>query len=117
VLPPGKVTRARGADAAASVARAEMVRRVLKGQALQAFERGICNYAAEGGCLSLLKWARARGCHWNGWTCAKAAKNRHLAVLHWARFQGCPWDEDTCAGAAENGHLAVLKWARGMNCP
>ena len=117
VLPLGKVTRARGADAAASVARAEMVRRVLTGQALQAFERGMCNYAAEGGCLSVLKWARAAGCPWNEWTCAKAAKNGHLAVLHWARFQRCPWDEDTCKKAAENGHLAVLKWARSINCP
>merc|ERR1711938_508094 len=53
----GKVTRTRGADAAASVARAEMVRRVLEGQALKDFERGICKYAAEGGCLSVLKWA------------------------------------------------------------
>ena len=63
-LPPGKVTRTRGADAAASVARAKMVRRVLEGQALKDFERGICKYAAGGGCLSVLKWARAKGCPW-----------------------------------------------------
>ena len=62
--PQGKVTRARGADAAASVARAKMVRRVLKGQALKDFEQGICKYAAGGGCLSVLKWARAQGCPW-----------------------------------------------------
>ena len=64
-LPRGKVTRTRGADAAASVARAEMVRRVLEGRALNDFERGICNYAAGGGCLSVLKWARAQGYPWN----------------------------------------------------
>ena len=92
-LPQGKVTRTGGADAAASVARAKMVRRVLEGQALKDFfERGICKYAAGGGCLSVLKWARAQGCHWDGWTCAKAAENGHLAVLQWARAQGCPWD-------------------------
>ena len=94
-LPRGKVTRTRGADAAASVARAEMVRRILpKGQRLAIeFERGICKYAAEGGCLSVLKWARAQGCPWDEWTCAEAAYNGHLAVLQWARAQGCPWDE------------------------
>ena len=90
-LPPGKVTRARGADAAASVARAEMVLDCLKGYLglhigaisdFQKFERGICEYAASGG---------------------------HLAVLQWARAQGCPWDEKTCSSAAENGHLAVLQ--------
>ena len=52
-LPRGKVTRTRGADAAASVARAEMVLRVLHGpflvKWLNEFERGICNYAAGGG--------------------------------------------------------------------
>ena len=107
-LPWGKVTRTRGADAAASVARAEMVRRVLEGQALDEFERGICKYAAGGGCLSVLKWARAQGCPWHEWTCEYAAKNGHLAVLQWARAHECPWNESTCTEAARNGHLAVL---------
>ena len=48
-LPRGKVTRTRGTEAAASVARAVIVRRVLEGQGLNGFERGICNYAAGGG--------------------------------------------------------------------
>ena len=116
-LPRGKVTRTRGADAAASVARAEMVRRVLKGQALNDFERGFCENAAGGGCLSVLKWVRAQGCPWNEWTCARAALNGHLAVLQWARAQGCPWDEKTCTLPARNGHLAVLQWARAQGCP
>ena len=73
--------------------------------------------AAEGGCLSVLKWARAQGCPWDEWTCAEAAYNGHLAVLQWARDQGCPWDEKTCEKAAENGHLAVLQWARAQGCP
>merc|ERR1711903_366433 len=96
-LPRGKVTRTRGADAAASVARAEMVRRVLEGRALNDFERGISNYAAGGGCLSVLKWARAQGCPWGqmNWssagTCGRSAENGHLAVLQWVRVQGHPW--------------------------
>ena len=101
--------RTRGADAAASVARAEMVRRDLEGQALKDFERGICNYATEGGCLFVLKWARAQGCPWDEWTCKWAAHGGYLAVLQWARAQGCPWDEWTCTQAAKNGHLAVLQ--------
>ena len=103
-LPRGKVTRTRGADAAASVARAETVRRmvmVLDGHGNN-FDHGICQYAAEGGCLSVLKWARAQGRHpgtqahrhpWDKWTCAYAAEYGQLAVLQWARAQGCPWDE------------------------
>merc|ERR1719146_650616 len=46
------------------------------------FKRCLCHYAAEGG---------------------------HLAVLRWARAHGCPWDELTCAYAAEFGHLEVLQ--------
>ena len=110
------MTRARGADAAASVARAEMVRRVLKGQALKYFERGICMYAAGGGCLSVLKWARAQGYPWDEVTCAKAAENGHLAVLQWTLAQGCPWDEETCSPAAKHGHRAVLLFLLALGC-
>ena len=116
-LPRGKVTRTRGADAAASVARAEMVRRVLEGEALNEFKWGICEYAASSGCLSVLKWARTAGFEWTWRTCAMAAENGHLEVLQWARAQGCPWDADTCAVAARSGHLAVLQWARAQGCP
>ena len=92
-----------------------MVRRVLTlGRGLKKFERGICKYAAGGGCLSVLKWARAQGSPWGTSTCREAAKNGHLAVLQWARAQGCPWDERTCAGIAANGNLAVLQWARAQ---
>ena len=45
-LPPGKVTRTRGVDAAASVARAEMVWSVLEGLNGGKFELGVCTYAA-----------------------------------------------------------------------
>ena len=116
-LPRGKVTRTRGADAAASVARAEMVRHVLEGRGLKKFERGICNYAAGGGCLSVLKWARAQGYPWGTYTCRDAARNGHLAVLQWARANRCPWNKWTCEWAAYNGHLAVLQWARAQKCP
>ena len=34
----------------------------------------ICFYAAEGGHLEVLKWARANGCDWDWRTCSNAAK-------------------------------------------
>ena len=69
-----------------------------------------CMYAAKGGHLELLQWARANGCPWNEETCGAAAENGHLEVLQWVRANGCPWDWRTCAGAAEGGHLEVLQW-------
>ena len=41
---------------------------------------GICRYAAEGGHLEVLKWARSQGCRWDILTCACAAKSGHLEV-------------------------------------
>ena len=117
-LPPGKVTRAGWSDAAASVARAEMV---LGGpeerKTKEKLKRGLCQSAAKGGQLDLLKWARARGYPWCEKTCHAAAENGHLEVLQWARAHGCPWDEETCTAAAKNGHLEVLQWARANGCP
>ena len=46
-----------------------------------------------------------------------AARGGHLEVLQWARQNGCPWDEYTCVYAAMGGHLEVLKWARANGCP
>ena len=34
--------------------------------------------------------------HWDECTCAYAAEGGHLEVLKWARENGCPWDEYTC---------------------
>ena len=62
-LPRGKATRTRGADAAASVARAEAVLGVLEGPAKGWFKSGLCAYAALSGHLAVLQWARAEGGH------------------------------------------------------
>ncbi|CAN0500649.1 unnamed protein product, partial [Laminaria digitata] len=40
-------------------------------------------------------------------TCAFAAAGGHLEVLKWARDRGCPWGEETCASAARGGRLEV----------
>jgi hypothetical protein len=76
-----------------------------------------CNNAAGGGHLEVLKWARQNGCPWTEWICNYAALGGHLEVLKWARENGCPWDKWTCTNAAQGGHLEVLKWARENGCP
>ena len=50
-------------------------------------------------------------------TCMYAAIGGQLEMLQWARQNGCPWDEHTCACAAKGGHLEVLQWARENGCP
>ena len=116
-LGPGKATRTRGEDVAASAARAEIALGALEVPVRMRFKSGLCAYAAGGGHLEVLQWARGRGCPWNWKTYAWAGRNGHLEVLQWARAHGCPWDEKTCAYAARNGHLAVLQWARANGCP
>ena len=88
MLPRGKVTRTRGADAAASVARAEMVLMVFdcleESELVEPFENfkeNICCYAAENGHLEVLQWAEAQGYPMDTVTCSVAARNGHLAML------------------------------------
>ena len=40
----------------------------------------VCSYAAQGGHLEVLKWARETGCEWNSPTCSSAAKGGHFEV-------------------------------------
>jgi hypothetical protein len=75
-----------------------------------------CHEAARGGHLEVLQWARANGCAWNASTCCEAARGGHLATLQWARANGCCWDTSTCTHAAMRGHLEVLQWARANGC-
>ena len=74
-------------------------------------------WAAWGGHLEVLQWARANGCPWDEDTCSMAAHNGHLEVLQWARTTGCPWDERTCGMAVREGHRDVFLWAREYGCP
>ena len=65
----------------------------------------VCSYAALGGHLEVLQWARANGCPWDEDTCSAAANRGHLEVLQWARANGCPWGEETC-----EAKFKVLQW-------
>ena len=68
-------------------------------------------YAAAGGHLGVLQWARTQDppCPLDERTCTRAAAGGHLGVLQWLRAQDppCPWDAGTCVGAASHGHLGV----------
>jgi hypothetical protein len=44
--------------------------------------------------------------------CVWAAEGGHLAVLRWAREHDCPWNTNSCVGAARAGQLEVLRWVR-----
>lgn len=66
-------------------------------------------YFASLGYLSLVQWARAKGCPWNEESCSNTSLNGHLEVLKWLRENGCLWNAYTCSNAAENGHLEVLR--------
>jgi len=79
-----------------------------------------CSQAAAGGQLEVLQWLRGKTppCPWFEWPiCQYAAEGGHLAVLRRAREQSCPWDERTCQLAAEGGHLEVLKYVRAQSPP
>ena len=69
----------------------------------------LCDAAAVGGSLRILKWARAKGCPWGYDTGWGAAGMGHLGILQWARSENCPWDARTCAWAARDRHLDVLQ--------
>ena len=72
----------------------------------------ICAFAAFGGHVDVLDWARDRGCPWDEETCASAAEGGHLDVLRWARAKGCPWDEQTTM-AEEYGHAGDSRVGQG----
>ena len=74
--------------------------------------------AVKKGYLSTLQHMHSRGrLSRKKYLCEDAARGGHLEVLKWARENGCPWDEHTCTYAAEGGHLDVLQWALENGCP
>lgn len=78
----------------------------------------ICEYAALGGHLDIIDWARARECRMDENTCAYAARGGHLDVIEHVRSKySCPWDVFTTAEAARNGHLEILEYAVVNGCP
>ncbi len=102
-------------------------------------DRSFITFAAAGGYVKILKWAKRHGFKWDKWKCrlgdfealnwkwpkwnihpwgcsnviVGAAHGGHLELLKWARRQGCRWKKYyICWIAALGGQLALLKWAR-----
>jgi hypothetical protein len=73
-------------------------------------KRKVCAYAARGGHLDLLKWARKNGCLWNSNTCTNAARGGHLELLKWARENGCPWDSNVRLSKSNLVQKEVIEW-------
>ena len=73
------------------------------------FNLHTCAWAAKGGHLAGLQWARASGCPWSAHTCGRAAKGGYLAILQWARANGCPWNLDTCNNAADGEYFELCR--------
>ena len=71
------------------------------------------HYAARGGHLEVLQWAREHHCPWNESTCQHAAAGGHLEVLRWARENGCPWRKRSCQINSKN-HPETLAWVRAQ---
>lgn len=81
----------------------------------------LCDAAAGGGHIHILKWLRAQEppWPWDEETCGKAAENDKLHVLQWLRAQDppCPWDKESCRKASYYGHLNILQWLRAQDPP
>jgi hypothetical protein len=77
---------------------------------------GYCvnDYAAMGGHLNIIKWARDYLFVIN--TCKYAAKFGHLSVLKWLRKHNCEWDHLTINNAAKYNHFDIFKWAFENEC-
>jgi hypothetical protein len=77
----------------------------------------VCEWAAEGGHLELLKSAVRNGCPWWGArTMCKAARRGDVA-MQFCHESGFPLTKGVCEGAARGCQLAALAWLRERGCP
>jgi hypothetical protein len=51
------------------------------------------------------------------WTCAYAAEGGHLEVLKWAREQNCRWDVRTVDAAQRSGCAETIQFVFENGCP
>jgi hypothetical protein len=78
----------------------------------------ICNWAASGGQLTALKWARKNGYPWSSATSGNATENKDktIRILIWLKRGGCDFNSWTTLVAAARGNLDVLRWLRENGC-
>jgi hypothetical protein len=79
--------------------------------------RSIVNWAACGGQIDALEWARDGGIHGGVESFMFAAWEGHLHVLQWLREDGATWDSHVISCAEEGGYNYVVEWARENGCP
>lgn len=70
----------------------------------------ICYFAAGGGHLDVIKWAREYGCQWDEINATYAAKNIHLNILKWCVAEGCVWNKEECLRQIESTHAEIMEW-------
>jgi hypothetical protein len=72
----------------------------------------LCDWAAQGGHVEVMRWARAHGHKTTDKTAWFAAKFGRLEMLEWLRGDGCWMDIDlVMRAAANNGHIRVVEYA------
>lgn len=68
----------------------------------------VCNHAAAGNQLSILKWLRQQNYPWDKWTSLEAAINSNLECLVWILANGCPWNENILLYRKK--HHDIMRW-------
>jgi len=76
----------------------------------------ICRYAAEGGHLEVITWAKTKCCHLHRIRTADVAENRHYEMLKWAIEHGCKRSRKICYILVKQGNLEMLQWAIANSC-
>lgn len=76
-----------------------------------------CDYAARGGYIECLQYARMHDAYWSIETTRYAAANGHLDCLVWLHEHGCEWNEDTCDCATLYKHSDCFRYALNNGCP
>ena len=67
--------------------------------------------AAETGRKDIIQWAiTTQGLAWAKEICDGAAFGGQIELLKWLLEQGCPWDDKVCEKASHGGHLQTLIW-------
>jgi len=81
--------------------------------------RMLCVYAARGGQIPVLQWARQQGCAWDESVSGWAAYAGQTETLQWLRAQSppCPWVEtDVCTRAFQQKQWTTLQWLLEEQC-
>ena len=92
----------------------EELLRMLKEDQSVLYDTGICEYAAQCGYISLLKWLRSQEAPWDSSCTAAAAETGNLSLLQWLIQEGCPLSDQACTLAAEQGHFQILVYLRSL---